>query len=128
MKRFLGLFLTLVYLLSSTGILVNFHYCHDELQQMAFYQDVDPCCCEGEELEPVGCCENTTVLLKGKEEAQVQANTADIELDFEQGLVAQEPQRLQLPSLFPTLSIHLLADNPPEKDRTILYHRLLLYA
>ena len=128
MKRYLGLFLTVIYLLSSLGILVNFHYCHDELQQMAFYQELDPCCCEGEAQQPQGCCENTTVLLKGKDEAQVMASTAGIELDFESGIVAQAPQKIQIPSLFPTLRVHLLAETPPEKDRTILYHRLLLYA
>lgn len=53
-----------LYLISSIGILVDFHYCGGELVEVSLYQaDEDGCCGEDEEKED-DCCEDKYVLIE----------------------------------------------------------------
>lgn len=53
-----------IYLISSIGILVDFHYCGGELVSVTLYQtDEDGCCGEDEEKE-ADCCEDKYLLVE----------------------------------------------------------------
>ena len=128
MRKLFAIVFTLVYSLSSLGLMVNFHYCHDELQQIAFYQNPDNCCCSDTDV-PSSCCDNTSLYLYNGEE--VQSTTPQIELEKksqEKALVKTPVPNFTLPGIVPILNIQIAEVPPPQKDRTILYQKLLFYA
>lgn len=60
MKQFLSIVTTVIYLVLSTGLQVNAHYCHGELESVKVLVQSDPCCC-GEGDMQSSCCSNENI-------------------------------------------------------------------
>lgn len=63
-------------LISTMGITINMHFCHDQLIDLAFYSPAKSCCNENhevpcdprEDLAPMNHCENDSVILEALED------------------------------------------------------------
>ncbi len=88
MKKTFTYFLLLVYVLASFGVVINFHYCADELAGVKVNAiGKSGCECDAES-EDAGCCHEDVSLVKLKELHQSQINE---EISF---------SKLALPILF----------------------------
>jgi hypothetical protein len=63
MKRHIAIFLAFFYLLFSTGLVVNTHFCGDKLSGISFFQAGKGCCC-GKEMKKKSCCKDEISNLK----------------------------------------------------------------
>jgi len=59
LKAITNIILSLLILVSSTGIAINKHYCNNEVKSIAIYHKVESCC-----NAPCKCCHNETVTIK----------------------------------------------------------------
>lgn len=67
MKRFLVIPLLTVYLIAASGILINLHYCGEQLEAWDVYADKAGCAgdeCGDESEDNDGCCKDEIVLAK----------------------------------------------------------------
>lgn len=59
LKAITNIILSLLILVSSTGIAINKHYCKNEVKSVAVYLTAESCC-----KAPCKCCHNETVTIK----------------------------------------------------------------
>jgi hypothetical protein len=64
MQQFLTIFLTLIYLLFSTGIHISKHFCGTELASIEFYGEAEKCACGADAEEDGNCCKDETKIFK----------------------------------------------------------------
>ncbi len=64
MQQFLTIFLTIIYLLFSTGIRVSKHFCGTELASVEFYGEAEKCACGTDAEEDNSCCKDETKIFK----------------------------------------------------------------
>ncbi len=68
MQQFITIFLTIIYLLFSTGISVSKHFCGTELASIEFYGEAEKCACganaEEDTEENNSCCKDETKIFK----------------------------------------------------------------
>lgn len=69
MKRFFPILLSVLYLLTSVGVGINFHYCLGKLAYVEIMGPVDHCCC-GDAEEVAHCCEDETYFFQLETEQQ----------------------------------------------------------
>jgi len=55
MKKHIAILLAFFYLLFSTGLVVNTHFCGDKFSGISFFQTSKSCCC-GKEMKKKNCC------------------------------------------------------------------------
>lgn len=128
MRKHLAIILGSLYLLSSFGLLVNFHFCNDSLEQIALYKSTDACCCDAGMTETNSdCCENTSLYL-GEEIPTIAPQTnAKKQLD----VVAIKPIALPLLRLpipvFNQAWIVTTEEKTPPDDLYAIYQQFLFY-
>ena len=61
MRRTGLIILTSFYMLITSGLVVNLHYCGDFISEIAVMLDADNCCCEEEDAEPSSCCDEDSI-------------------------------------------------------------------
>jgi hypothetical protein len=86
MKRFFAAILMVTYLAFSSGIVINYHFCMNELASTKFFgKDTDVCGSCGMHKDKNGCCDDEVVVLKSEED---QSST----VAFSYSIKAPEPQ------------------------------------
>ncbi len=80
MKKIASIIISTLYLLVSTGIFINMHYCGGELESISLLSEQKVCCCDGNEIAS-NCCSNKQLFLQFDAE---QKTTASNTLSFEQ--------------------------------------------
>lgn len=72
-KKLTVLILALLYIVTTSGVTINMHYCMGEFVQMNFSHNKDNNCsnCGMKETESKGCCENEQKILKIDKEQKV---------------------------------------------------------
>ena len=69
MKRFFAAILLVTYLAFSSGIVINYHFCMNELASAKFFgKDTDVCGSCGMHNDQNGCCDDEVVVLKSDED------------------------------------------------------------
>lgn len=74
LKHVLILFFAGIYLVTSTGVMVNYHFCCGELKSVSFSVP-DSCCKDGESTK--GCCKNVSKYFKVKDKQLAGAKKAE---------------------------------------------------
>ncbi len=64
MQQFITIFLTIIYLLFSTGISVSKHFCGTELASIEFYGEAEKCACGADAEDDGNCCKDETKIFK----------------------------------------------------------------
>lgn len=62
MKKFLHILTAVIYLVLTTGLIFNAHYCHGELERISLGPEESWCCCESEG-NMADCCKNEQIFL-----------------------------------------------------------------
>jgi len=76
MKKATAFFLTLVFLISNSGMAVNIHWCGGKISSIIFNISKTPTCKCGVKVMKPKCCKEKTVTLKGSEQLLKTSNTA----------------------------------------------------
>src|SRR6478752_383659 len=72
-RPIVSFFLATIVLIASVGVTVNFHLCAGQVQSMALFTKAQPCkmdvpkTCQKHEQKSKDCCEDQSLVLKGKE-------------------------------------------------------------
>jgi len=133
-RPIVSLFLAAIVLIASIGVTVNFHLCAGQVQSLALYIKAQPCkmdmprTCQKHEQKRKGCCEEQSLVLKGKEtNAEVKTAT---QLTPSFNLIA-----IILPVLYSIIDLDSSVDTPQyaqykppllEQDITVLVHSFLI--
>lgn len=81
MKRHIAIFLAFFYLLFSTGLIVNAHFCGGKLSGISLFQTTKSCCC-GKEMKKKKCCKEEISNLKISDTHQSSENLRISPLKF----------------------------------------------
>jgi hypothetical protein len=63
LKKIFTIAFCLFYLVSSSGLAINFHYCGGKLKAIGINQYKEEACC-GKKMKSKGCCQNKTSVVK----------------------------------------------------------------
>ena len=74
MKKFVSILTAIIYLVLSTGMVFNAHYCHGELERVSLGPGPSFCCCESKE-SSASCCKDEQIFVHLDNDEQLQANT-----------------------------------------------------
>ncbi len=75
MKKLVSIFVSIVYLVLSTGVLINMHYCQGKIESISIITNASKCCCVSMDYDD-GCCSNEQLL---------------VQLDIDEQLIANSP-------------------------------------
>ena len=133
-RPLISLFLAVIVLIASVGVTVNFHLCGGQIQSTALFIKATPCkmdmpkTCQQHAQKRKGCCEEESLVLKGKEtNAEVKTVT---QLTPSFNLIA-----VILPVLYSIIDLdssvvtkQYAQYKPPllEQDITVLVHSFLI--
>lgn len=117
-KHLLILFFAGVYLVTSTGVMVNYHFCCGKLKSVSFSVP-DSCCKSGESTK--GCCTNVSKYFKVKDKQLA----GDQKVEFSP-IIAFVPEKAGIFSpifsvLNPEESVFIIYDPPPLHGKTPLF-------
>ncbi len=73
MKRLLVIVFSFFYLISSSGVYVNLHYCGGKLKSIGLFRFSEKACC-GKKMNSKGCCDNKGSFLKVKDDQNAHAS------------------------------------------------------
>ena len=74
MKRFLATILLVTYLAFSSGVVINYHFCMNELASATLFEkDQDVCGMCGMHNDNNGCCHDEVVVIKAEDDQNVTA-------------------------------------------------------
>lgn len=126
-----SLFLASLVLIASIGVTINSHWCMGEVKSVAFFVKANPCkaCGESHHERKNGCCEEKSVVLKGKvSAAQVVKSTVQINPSFNLIGVILPVLYLAIDADSAVTSSHLAHYKPPliEHDITLLVQSFLI--
>ncbi|NJO90583.1 MAG: hypothetical protein HC831_17705 [Chloroflexia bacterium] len=82
MKKLASIIISIVYLVLSTGILVNLHYCQGEIESISIVTNNSKCCCASMEFDDDGCCKNEQLLVQFDNDEQIVTNAPDFQKVF----------------------------------------------
>ena len=126
MKQISILIFSIFYLLVSTGISFNLHYCGGKIENISFNQSKIKQCCGGAVMSK-NCCQNKTISLKAAEKHTLNQN---IVLDFSQFLLFQPLERENIKHIFSErINPSAYNNHPPPRTKscpTYLKNRILL--
>lgn len=74
MKKALAILFSFFYLLSVSGLSLNFHYCGGKIKKVSFFHTDEEGCCKGEMKETAGCCKEKTATVKTLETHEAPAS------------------------------------------------------
>ena len=97
MKKLTIIFLSIFYLLLSTGVRVNAHYCGDKLSSISFFDYASKSCCGVKEVENK-CCKDKVTFLKLSDSQEENPSFLFTSPEFSEALVPSF--RNVLPSVF----------------------------
>lgn len=128
LTRIFHITLAVLLFISSTGFVVNKHYCQDELKSMALFIQAEAChkekavrSCpfhaspheEGQQKEgKKGCCDDKAEYVKSDDEQLAQSFKIDLELNPVLVSAINVPLSIELPSI-DEHSLHYLNYKPP---------------
>jgi len=133
-RHIVSFFLATIVLIASVGVTVNFHLCAGQVQSIALFVKAQPCkmdvpkSCQKHEQKRKGCCEEQSLVLKGKEtNAEVKTVT---QLTPSFNLIAVIlPVLYSIVNLDATVTTAQYAQYKPpllEQDITVLVHSFLI--
>ncbi|MBS1545631.1 MAG: hypothetical protein JST14_18480 [Bacteroidetes bacterium] len=136
-RPILSLSMAFLVLVSSTGMTISMHICGGEVQSLALFSKAEPCMkmeqkpCHSLSIQQLmkGCCEEKSVVVKGKEtNAEVKTVTEVVTQSQPLGAVLSVLQELPSRSTNPTYSFHSDGYSPPliEQDITVLVQSFLI--
>ncbi len=121
---------SLFYLLVSSGVVLNLHFCKGKIVDIAAFSDVKSCCAKkkscGKEDMPGKCCHDETVVIQFD---QWQVQGSSITLDLQGVFVADVLSQYDLDLVAEPQTKELFYDLPPPKPRDLwkIYNRLIFY-
>ena len=71
MKKLASIIVSIVYLVLSTGVLVNLHYCQGEIESISVVTNNSLCCCATIDFDDNGCCKNEQLLVHLDNDEQI---------------------------------------------------------
>jgi len=74
MKKLASIFVSLIYLVLSTGVLVNLQYCQGEIESISIITNASNCCCGSIDFDD-GCCSNEQLLVQLDNDEQLVTNS-----------------------------------------------------
>jgi len=74
MKKLASIFVSIIYLVLSTGVLVNLHYCQGEIESISIITNASKCCCASMDFAD-GCCSNEQLLVQLDNDEQLVTNS-----------------------------------------------------
>jgi hypothetical protein len=77
MKKLASIIISLVYLLLSTGVVLNVHYCRGEIESVSLIVEVQKCSCHSE-ISDNNCCSNYQYFLQLDLDEQLVENTRSV--------------------------------------------------
>ena len=118
LKPILILFFAGVYLVTSTGVMVNFHFCCGKLKSVSFSVP-NSCCKDGESTK--GCCKNVSKYFKVKDKQL--AGDQKVEFGPVFSLVPEKALNFSpiYSVLSPEESVFSIYDPPPLHGKTPLF-------
>ena len=123
LQRLIHIVLAFLFFISSTGLVINKHYCQNELKNMALFVKAEGChtmkqmscpmhSSPEDENPEKGCCDDETEYVKVDEEQQIQPSEINIQVNPVLMSVLFVTLNLDWPSL-DKQSIHYLNYKPP---------------
>ncbi len=70
MRKLTSILVSIVYLVLSTGLVVNLHYCQGEIESVSIIAKNSTCCCAAMDFDD-GCCHNEQLLIQLDSDQQV---------------------------------------------------------
>ncbi|MEM7659622.1 MAG: hypothetical protein AAF399_26135 [Bacteroidota bacterium] len=125
MNRIAAILLMGLYLLTSTGLTVNVHYCLGQIDSIQVFAPPPHCCCD-DFPGMRGCCDDETFFFQ-LDEDQITSSTLPIpqwELAMVVEPLAQWEEQIETEERFPA---SLERPPPLRLSRRIQYHSLTLY-
>jgi len=81
MKKLSAILLSVLYLVLTTGISLNIHYCGGKIESVSFISEVNSCCCESNEMQN-NCCKNKQLFIKFESDQKlISCNTINFKAD-----------------------------------------------
>lgn len=118
LKHLLILFFAGVYLVTSTGVMVNYHFCCGKLKSVSF-SIPDSCCKDGESAK--GCCKNVAKYFKVKDKQLAGEKKAE----FGPMFIFVPEKAINFSPIYSVLnpeeSVFVIYDPPPLHDKTPLF-------
>lgn len=74
MRKIASIFTAVVYLVLSTGLVFNVHYCHGKLERVSLGPEASFCCCESEDSSN-SCCKNEQIFIHLDNDEQLLVNS-----------------------------------------------------
>jgi len=117
MKQIFSILISTYYLLVSTGIFINMHYCGGELESVSLLSEQKVCCCDSNQMAS-NCCSNKQFLLQFDIDQKI---TASNTLSFEQYkfIKIEKPELVDFEILEVELQNLFSCDLPPPPKRAI---------
>lgn len=124
MKKISVFLLALLYIITSSGVMINTHYCMGKLVDRTFlhYEDQNCSYCGMKEIGNKGCCENKQKFLKiNKDQKTADANyRLSLFTSFELSYAFFEIPSIDVPS---SLKEHLFSSSSPRGQNLPLFIR-----
>lgn len=130
MRRFSILSFALFYLLVSSGLALNIHYCGGEMVDLKIFTEIEHECCAGEtqchQETTKSCCDDETIVVQLD---SWQVAGSNLTYDITLAAVLPSPQNFRETAWNNTRISSDLPDIPPAKpkDLWLLYQRLTYY-
>lgn len=120
LKHILILFFAGVYLVTSTGVMVNYHFCCGKLKSVSFSVP-NSCCKDGESTK--GCCKNVSKYFKVKDKQLADAK----KIEFGPMFTFVQARTMNFSPIYSVLnreeSVFVIYDPPPLHGKTPLFIR-----
>jgi hypothetical protein len=113
MKRFLATILLVTYLAFSSGVVINYHFCMNELASATLFEkDQDVCGSCGMHNDNNGCCHDEVVVIKAEDD-QNAVSTLHYAVKAPGAEWPQVPSISLLQNFDPTGYTHVVPPGPP---------------
>lgn len=122
MKRHIAILLSCFYLLFSTGLVVNVHFCGDKFSGISFFKSGKGCCC-GKEMKKKNCCKEEISTLKISDTHQSSENLRISSLKLSASIIGIFVPNVLLMNTLTEEQTLIFADSSPPPNSIPLFLR-----
>lgn len=81
MRKLTAILVSITYLVLSTGLMVNLHYCQGEIESVSIIAKNSTCCCGTMDFDD-GCCHNEQLLIQLDSDQQIVSSSVQFSVVF----------------------------------------------